>query len=345
LPNGDALVAARSGPLYLVNNAAGTGAPRLDPVPVTGVPELVPYYFRGGIHDIILHPKFSDNRLVYFTYNKPDTVTPPDPAAPYRKGSIVSLWRARLSASGRALTEVQELLSGERGPSSGSRIAFGKDGLVYLTTGSSFGDQPQRLDSDYGKVLRVRDDGSIPADNPFVGRTGAKPEIFSYGHRDQLGIAVHPATGAVITAEFGPNGGDEINLILSGRNYGWPLTSFGRQYEGPRWSELPFAAGTELPIVVWLPSIAPFGAAFYSGDKFPQWQGNLLVAGVQRGEIPHTGALERVVFNDKLEEVRRESLLTELHQRIGAVRVGPDGLVYVLTDEDDGALLRLEPAK
>jgi aldose sugar dehydrogenase len=190
----------------------------------------------------------------------------------------------------------------------------------------------------------LRDDGSAPPDNPFVGHEGARPEIFSYGHRDSLGLTVHQASGAVLNAEHGPNGGDKVNVILPGRNYGWPKFSFGRSYEGPRISDMPLGPGIEPPLIVWLPSIAPTGLTFYTAERFPAWKGNLFVGSARRGEVPRTGGLERVVLNDKLEELRRETLLTDLHQRIRDVRQGPDGLLYVLTDEDDGALLRIEPA-
>jgi glucose/arabinose dehydrogenase len=165
------------------------------------------------------------------------------------------------------------------------------------------------------------------------------------GHRDQLGLTIHPTNGAVLTAEHGPNGGDEVNVILPGRNYGWPKWSYGRTYEGPRWSETPLAPGIEQPLMLWIPSIAPTGLMFYTGDRFPSWKGNLFVGSARRGEVPRTGGLERVVVTDKMEELRRETLLAELHQRIRDVRQGPDGLIYVVTDEDDGALLRLEPAQ
>ncbi len=213
-----------------------------------------------------------------------------------------------------------------------------------MTTGAPFGDQAQRLDSVYGKVLRLRDDGKVPGDNPFVARSGARPEVFTYGHRDQLGLTVHPDTGAVLNAEHGPNGGDEVNLIQSGKDYGWPKISFGRSYEGERISESPVAEGVEQPLILWLPSIAPTGLTFYNGDRFPAWRGNLFVGSSRRGEVPRTGGLERVVLNDKLGEIRRETLLTELHQRIRDIRQGPDGLLYAVTDEDDGAVLRIEPA-
>jgi glucose/arabinose dehydrogenase len=193
-------------------------------------------------------------------------------------------------------------------------------------------------------VLRLRDDGSIPPDNPYLGRPGARPEVYSIGHRDQLGLAWHAASGSLLAADHGPNGGDEVNLVMARRNYGWPLSSYGRQYDGPRVSETPVAEGVEQPLLLWVPSIGPSGLAIYTGDRFPAWKGNLFVGSARRGEVPRTGGLERVVLNDRLQEIRRETLLTELRQRIRDVRQGPDGLLYVLTDEDDGVLLRLEPA-
>ena len=346
LPNGDALVALRGGQLQVVRNAGGAGGKvaSLDPQPVTGVPQIVPPYRLGGLHDVVLHPKFAENRLVYFTHNKPGEIVPsPDPKQPPRRLSAVALSRGRFD--GKMLTGVEELLAGEWGGGSGSRLAFGRDGMIYITTGAVTGDIAQQLESVYGKVLRVHEDGKVPKDNPFVGRAGARAEVFSYGHRDQLGITVHPQTGTVMTAEHGPNGGDEINVIRAGRNYGWPKFSFGRNYDGTVLSERPLVDGIESPLVVWLPSIAPTGLTFYTGDRFPAWKGNLFVGSARRGEVPGTGGLERVVFNEQLGELRRETLLTELHHRIRDVRQGPDGLLYVVTDEDDGALLRIEPAQ
>ncbi len=341
LPSGDALVSERGGPMRLVHNIGGA-TPSLDPAPIAGLPALEPAYRNGGLHDIVLSPQFAKNQLVYFTFNRPGKAGDPTAKPPTRQESLVTLFRAKLV--GHGLTHVEQLFSGESGSTSGSRLAFGPDGSLYMTTGAPFGDQAQRLDSVYGKVLHLDADGSVPKDNPYVGRADARPEVFSYGHRDQLGLTVQPGTGAVLNAEHGPNGGDEINLILPGHNYGWPKISFGRSYEGPRISESPVAEGIDQPLVVWLPSIAPSGLTFYSGDRFPNWKGNLFVGSSRRGEVPRTGGLERVVMNDKLEELRRETLLTELHQRIRDVRQGPDGLIYVVTDEDDGALLRIEPA-
>jgi glucose/arabinose dehydrogenase len=340
LPNGDALITERGSRLRIVRNATGaqSGPARIEPEPVAGLPQQ-PAFRTGGLHEVVLHPRFASNGFVYFTYNKAGEVSATNPQ---QRQSAITLVRGRFD--GKALTNVQELFAGDwNAGASGSRIAFGPDGLLYITTGAPFGEQAQNTNTVYGKVLRLRDDGTVPPDNPFVGKTGYRPEVFSMGHRDQLGITVHPASGTVLTAEHGPNGGDEINVILPGRNYGWPKFTFGRAYEGPRMSESPIAAGIEPPLILWIPSIAPTGLTFYTGDRFPTWKGNLFVGSARRGEVPRTGGLERVVVNDKLEELRRETLLTELHQRIRDVRQGPDGLLYVVTDEDDGALLRLEP--
>ncbi len=339
LPGGDALVSERGKRLRIVHNAiAAAPGPVLDPGPVSGVPET-PAFRGGGLQEVAIHPKYAENNLVYFTYNKAGAEGP----KPGQRQAAITLARGRFD--GKSLRDVKELWMGDwRTGGSGSRLAFGQDGCLYVSTGSPFGEQAQDLGTVYGKVLRLQDDGSIPPDNPFVGKTGARPEIFSLGHRDQLGLTVHPMTGNILAAEHGPNGGDEINLILPGRNYGWPTVTFGRDYAGPRLSNSPVAEGIEPPIIVWLPSIAPTGLVVYAGDRFPAWKGNLFVGSARRGEIPRTGGLERVVLNEKLEELRRETLLTELHQRIRDVRQGPDGLLYVITDEDDGALLRIEPA-
>jgi glucose/arabinose dehydrogenase len=343
LPGGDALVSERGGALRLVRNATGTAGPaRLESMPVAGVPPLSPAYRNGGLHDVLLHPDFARNRLVYFTYNKPGNPPAAGTGGQARQESRVALMRGRLE--GNALVQVEELFTGDSGSTSGSRIAFGTDGTLYMTTGAPFGEQAQQPGSIYGKVLRLTDTGKSAPGNPFAGRPGARAEVFSLGHRDQLGLTVHAATGTVLNAEHGPNGGDEVNVILPGRNYGWPTVSFGRNYDGSRHSPLPLADGIEQPLLLWLPSIAPGGITFYTGDRLAAWKGNLFVSSARRGEIPRTGGLERVVFNDKLEELRRETLLTGLHQRIRDVRQGPDGLLYVLTDEDDGALLRISPA-
>jgi aldose sugar dehydrogenase len=344
LPNGDALVSQRGGALRLVRNAAGAqGRPAtLEATPVDGLPALEEAYRNAGLHDIALHPDFARNRLVYFTFNKPGDLIPASGNQPARRQSRLAVLRGKFD--GQRLTDVEQVFLGKSGGTSGSRLAFGADGLLYVVIGAAFGDDAQRTDNTIGKVLRLREDGSIPADNPFVGRTGYEPSIFTTGHRDPLGLAVHPVTGVLLSVEHGPNGGDELNRIEGGANYGWPRVTFGHGYDGARLADSPVSPDVKEPLVVWLPSIGPTGLAVYTGDLFPGWKGNVFVGSVRRGEIPRTGGLERVVLNDKLQELRRETLLTELHQRIRDVRQGPDGLLYLLTDEDDGALLRLEPA-
>jgi glucose/arabinose dehydrogenase len=329
LPDGSMLVTERPGRLRVIRDGV------LDPKPVSGVPD-VRTKGNGGLMDIALHPRFAENHLLYFTYTKP---VENDRGAP-------TVARGRLE--GGALADVRDILVTEAWEGNGGlsgRIAFGRDGMLYMASGGNVEKVAQEPGSLRGKVLRVRDDGSAPPDNPFQGRAGYRPEIYTLGHRNSLGLMVHPETGALWNNENGPNGGDEINIILPGRNYGWPLISFGRDYPGPRISEHPTREGMESPIVVWLPSIAVSGMTVYTGDRFPKWKGNVFVGSMRMGEIPGTGHLERIVFNDKTEELRRESLLRELRQRIRDVRQGPDGYLYLLTDEDDGALLRIEPAQ
>lgn len=334
LPGGDLLVSERGGQLRLIHGAT-SAAPKLDPQPVSGIPQLNPPYRNGGLHDLALHPDFANNHWLYFTYNKGE------PDGGERPRSSVALMRGRYE-NGR-LDDVQELFASEYGGTSGSRIVFAQDGTLFMTTGAPFGIEAQQLNSSFGKVLHLNDDGSIPASNPFVGRQGVNPAIYSYGHRDQLGLTAHPVTGAILGAEHGPNGGDEVNLILPGHNYGWPDYSFGRNYDGPRISSVPLIDGIDQPQILWVPSIGPSGLAFYTGDKFPAWKGNLFVGSVRYGEVDRTGSLERVVVNENLEDIRREKLLGEWHQRIRDVRQGPDGLLYVLTDGDEFAVLRIEP--
>jgi len=195
-------------------------------------------------------------------------------------------------------------------------------------------------------VLRLKDDGSVPSDNPFVKLAGAKPQIYTLGHRSSLGLAVNPNSGEMWLNENGPNGGDEINILKPCANYGWPVVSYGRSYPGP-WQAGKAATheGYEPPIVYWMPSIAVSGMAFYTGDKLPKWKGDVFVGSLRTGEIPGTGHLERILFNEKMEELRRESLLTNLGQRIRDVRQSPDGYLYVITDMKEGAVLRIEPAQ
>ncbi len=327
LPDGTLLVTERPGRLRAIRNGV------LDPTPIAGVPR-VRTDGNGGLMDLALHPKFADNHLVYFTYTKP---------VENGRGTP-TLARGRLE--GGALVEVSDLLVPEAydGNSGlGGRITFGRDGLIYFATGGNIANIAQEPASLRGKILRLRDDGSVPPDNPFVNRGGFRPEVFTLGHRNTLALIVHPETGAIWNSENGPNGGDEINVIQAGRNYGWPLVSFGREYPGPRVSEHPTREGLESPLVSWIPSIAASGMTVYTGERFPAWKGNVFVGAMRVGEINGTGHLQRIAFNARTEEMRRESMLGELRQRIREVRQGPDGLLYLLTDEDDGALLRIEP--
>jgi glucose/arabinose dehydrogenase len=326
LPSGEMLVTERTGALRVVRNGV------LDAQPVAGVPE-VRVQGLSGLFDVALHPQFATNRFVYLSYNKP--------IAERQNGLGV----ARGVWDGKALTNVRDIFV-TTDASSVSRLAFGRDGKLYVSTFGNAGDGSGAQDpmSHAGKVLRFNDDGSVPSDNPFVGREGYKPEIYTLGHRSTLGLIVHPATGELWESENGPNGGDEVNILKAGANYGWPLVSTGRSYPGP-WQSKGFSReGFEDPVVYWMPSIAASGLTIYTGDKLPGWKNNLLIGGMRMGEIPGTGHLERVVFNANWDEIRREMLLVDLRQRIRDVRQGPDELLYVLTDEDAGAILRIEPA-
>jgi len=286
-----------------------------------------------GYMDLALHPQFAQNKWVYLSYTKPIDAN--------RRTLAV----ARGKWDGNSLTEVKDVFVADA--ASTSRIAFGRDGMLYVTTVATAnnGEDAQNINSQSGKVLRFKDDGSIPPDNPFVGRAGAKPEVYTLGHRSSLGLAVHPTTGEMWLNENGPNGGDEINILKPGKNYGWPLLSFGRTYQGPWQSQQFVRDGFEPPLAYWMPSIAVSGMTFYTGDQFPKWKGDVFVGSLRTGEIPGTGHVERILFNDKMEELRRESLLVDLRQRIRDIRQGPDGLLYVLTDEKAGAVLKIEPVK
>jgi glucose/arabinose dehydrogenase len=281
--------------------------------------------------NVALHPQFEQNRSIYLSYTKPLG----------DNRNTIAVARGRWD--GKALTQVSDVFVADEGTGGATPIVFGGDGMLYVATSGGSAQDP---DTHGGKVLRLADDGSVPMDNPFVGREGYKPEIYSLGHRSSLGLAVHPVTGDVWQSENGPNGGDEINIILPGRNYGWPIVSLGRTYQGPWQSphERPTHDNFEPPMVYWMPAIAVSGLVFYTGDALPKWKGDLFAGGLRTGEIPGTGRLERILFNEDMQELRRESLLVELRQRIRDVAQGPDGLLYVLTDEDEGAVLRIEPA-
>jgi aldose sugar dehydrogenase len=325
LPDGGILISERAGRLRMVRNG------RLEANPIAGAP-AVRAQGLAGLMDLALHPRFSENNLIYLTYHKP-----------VGNEGIITLARGRWTGS--ALTDVQDIFSAIP-TGNASRIVFGKDGMVYMSVG--IGDPPQAPRAQdpndlAGKVLRLRDDGTIPPDNPFVGRPGHRGEIYTMGHRNPLGLAVNPVTGEIWENEDGPNGGDEVNVLLPGKNYGWPLVSYGRFYLGPRVSEKPWQEGMEQPLIFWVPSIAISGMTFYTGDKFPNWKNNLFVGGMRQGEVPRSGHMERLDFNDKWEELHREGILRELQNRIRDIRQGPDGFLYVLTAENAGALLRIEP--
>jgi aldose sugar dehydrogenase len=331
LPNGDILVTERPGRLRIIRSGV------LDPKPVPGVP-VVKAQRLSGLMDVVLHPQFAQNGLVYLTYNKG------------REDGMMATVLARGRFDGTQLIDVKDLhvvtpwWDGAGG--SASRIVFGRDGMLYMSSGSGGGANAahgQMTDITKGKILRLRDDGTVPPDNPFAGKAGFDPAIFSYGHRNTLGLIVHPVTGDLWNTENGPNGGDEINIVKAGKNYGWPVVSMGRDYAGP-WQGRFEKDGMEGPLVYWVPAIATSGLLVYTGNAFPAWKNNAFVGAMRVGEIPGTGHMQRIVFNDKWEEIRREMLLVDLRQRIRDVRQGPDGLMYVLTDEANGALLKLEPA-
>ena len=327
MPDGSMLVTERPGRLRIVRKGV------LDPQPISGVPAVFTQQL-GGLMDIALHPRFAETRLVYLSHTKPAG-----------QGLHTSaLVRGRLD--GMALVDVKELFVADavgKGPAAGNGMTFGPDGLLYMAVGGANDEVAQNLNSHFGKIIRLRDDGSVPPDNPFVGKPGHKPEIYSYGHRNMLGLTVHPVTREIWQNENGPLGGDEVNILKKGANYGWPLVSYGRQYSGAKVSKEVTRAGLEDPVLIWNPSIAISGMTFYTGDRFPRWKNNLFVGGLQFGRIPGTGQLHRIVFNESWEEIRREAFFIDLRQRIRNVRQGPDGLLYVLTDEDEGAILRIEP--
>ena len=332
LPDGTMLVTERASRLRVIRKDV------LDPTPVAGAP--VAYSagesgLPGAVHgfmDVVLHPKFADNRFIYIAYTKPvDAMT-----------RVLAVARGRWN--GKGLSETKDIFVSNEAFGSATRLAFGRDNTLYISTASGnpaeTSQDPNKLS---GKILRLNDDGSIPKDNPYVGRANHRPEVYSIGHRNSLGLAVHPTTGELWQNENGPNGGDEINIIKPGRNYGWPIISLGRTYTGP-WQSQKFSQdGIENPIVYWMPAIAVSGMTFYTGDKLPKWKGDIFVGALRTGEVPGTGHVERILFNEKMEELRRESLLTDLRQRVRDVRQGPDGFLYVLTDEKVGAVLRIEP--
>lgn len=332
--NGDILVTERyTGNLRLIRNG------ELVSQAVPGVPEVYSAVFRAGLMSVVVHP--DDDSVVYLTYTKGLVVDD----EPEQK---VALVRGRLQDN--RLVGVQEifLTKGYDRGIAASKLLFTPDNRLLMSVGGAYvymgyGDYAQDPAVHYGKLLRLNDDGTPAADNPFIESGEYLPEVYSVGHRNQIGLSFHPQTGELWAAENGPQGGDEVNIIKAGANYGWPVVSYSRQYRGDWVSQLQQDANFVSPEIIWWPSIAPSGMTFYDGDKFPEWQNNLFVGSMLEGRIPGSGHLERIEFNSRGEEVRRESLLRELKARISAVKQGPDGYLYVLVDEDEGALLRLEP--
>ena len=323
LPSGDMLVTERGGQLRLIKQNG-----ELHPQPITGLPQIR-QYGQGGLLDVVLHPDFEENRRVYFSYAE---------AGPGGAGTAVA--RGRFKEHRLDKVEVIYRLTPKTRSRQhfGSRLVFGRRGYLYITLGDR-GDKPraQRLNDPAGSLIRIKDDGSIPPDNPFVGRSGAKPEIFSYGHRNIQGAALHPRTGRIWIHEHGPQGGDEINIPRAGVNHGWPVITYGVNYViGTKIGEGTHKQGMAQPIHYWVPSIAPSGMTFYNGDQFVNWNGNLFV-----GSLKFSQLVRLELNGGKI--THEERLLSDLFGRIRDVRQGPDGLIYLLTDENDGQLIRLFP--
>ncbi|MCP3663670.1 MAG: PQQ-dependent sugar dehydrogenase [Gammaproteobacteria bacterium] len=322
LPDGRILITERPGRLRIVEQG------RLDPRPISGLPSIAAEG-QGGLMDVALHPDYQNSGWLYLAY-----VTKGD------GGMGTEVIRARLD--GGKLKDREQLFTLDRKTTSGrhfgSRLVFDRQGYLYITVGER-GDRPraQRLDDQAGSVIRLHDDGRIPDDNPFVGSVSGKPEIYSYGHRNPQGVALHPESGAVWSHEHGPQGGDEINIIHPGLNYGWPVITYGVNYGwGTKIGEGTEKPGMEQPLYYWVPSIAPSGMSFYRGDRFPQWRNSLFVGSLKFQQLVRLElAGERVV--------KEERFLSGKLGRIRDIRSGPDGYLYLLTDASNGGLYRLEP--
>lgn len=332
LPTGEILVAERTGELRIVRDG------KLDPAPIAGTPKVAVLGTATGFMDVKLHPQFATNGLIYLAYHKPAH-------GEYGNNAI---FRGRWN--GTAIVDGKDIFLGDDVDALYTKLAFGPDGKLYATIGcpgvgtdASIG-RAQKPDDFAGKTLRLNDDGTVPKDNPFVGKAGYNPEIYTLGHRVNLGLALNPWTNEFWVSEHGPQGGDEINILRPAQNYGWPVVSDGRYYAGQKVSAVPYHDGMTRPHISYVPSIAPGGMVFYTGDKFPSWKRNLFVGAMRMSNSPRTGHLERIVFNENWEVVRSEMLLFDLHQRIRDVEQGPDGNLYVMTDEGaDSVLMRITP--
>ena len=322
LPDGRMLVTERGGAMRIVSADGTVGAP------LTGLPRIHADG-QGGLLDVVLDPDFATTRVIWFSYSEPG-----------EGGSGTAVARARLGDAGLDSVRVvfQQLPKVGSGAHFGSRLAFSPDGHLFVTLGDRRrGDPAQDLTGHIGKVVRLMRDGTVPADNPFAGRSDARPEIWSYGHRNVQGAAIHPVTGQLWTVEHGAMGGDEVNTPAAGRNYGWPVISYGRDYSGAKIGVGTSKEGMEQPVHYWDPSIAPSGMAFYTGDRYGDWKGSLFVGSLKFGMISR---LEL----DGARVKREERILEGFNQRVRDIRQGPDGYLYFLTDEGNGRLLRLEPA-
>ena len=324
LPDGRVLVTERPGRLRIIERDGQKGPP------VAGVP-AVEAKKQGGLLDVALDPAFAKNGLVYISYTEPR-----------EGGNGTSVARGVLE--GGQLTGVQVIFRQQPaiqgGYHFGSRLVFARDGRLFVTLGdrNSGRARAQTLDNTIGKIVRINADGSIPPDNPFVNREGASPEIWSYGHRNVQGAALHPVTGELWANEHGPKGGDELNRVLPGRNYGWPTVSYGTEYTGGKISDSGTAPGIEPPVHYWVPSIAVSGLMFYTGERFPAWQGSAFVGGLKSQQL----ARLKIECNRVAEEERL--LRGVVKERVRDVEQGPDGHIYLLTDEEKGRLLRLQRA-
>ncbi len=325
LPDGRMLITERSGTLRIASKDF-----QLDPKPIAGLPEIR-VASQGGLFDVAVHPSYRQNGWIYLSFAEPGS-----------GGSSTALIRGKLD--GNRLVSQERLFGLEPKTNSGhhfgGKIILTEQGIVYLTLGDRGAkDRAQQLNDHAGSVIRLQDDGKVPKDNPFVGQKTARPEIFSYGHRNIQGAALHPQTGELWTHEHGPQGGDEINIARAGKNYGWPVITYGVNYVvGTKIGEGTERLGMEQPLYQWTPSIAVSGMAFYQGNAFPQWQGNLFV-GALRGSM-----LVRLELEGN-RVTKEERLLQGAVGRIRDVRVGPDGLIYFLTDHPEGSLYRIEPVE
>lgn len=323
LPDGRLLVTERSGQLRTVDRGGSVSAP------LAGVP-AVQARGQGGLLDVALDPRFADNRVIYISYA--------EPGEGGTAGTAVA--RGRLGEGGledaRVIYRQRPKVAGSN--HFGSRLVFARDGSLFVTQGDRYAyrDKAQDLSVGLGKIVRIHPDGTVPADNPFVGRAGAQPEIWSYGHRNIQAATLHPETGQLWIVEHGPRGGDELNRPEAGKNYGWPVITYGAEYWGPKIGEGTAKPGMEQPLYYWDPVIAPSGMVFYTGEAFPAWRGSLLIGSLRPGLLVRLRLEAGRVANE-------ERYLGDLGERIRDVRQGPDGLVYLLTDRGDGRILRVSP--